>query len=140
MLGNCKNKRIQRKLLKVPTSANSKEEKFLAKLTRQDGETGQPCSRQYAKFIRDCVYYNVNYDPSIFNDRENNESRCASIGCIGGINSPLKKHLCFAKPPLLNLQTVQAPFLDNSPIYWFFLNLPFPQQLPLKIGFFSEPS
>ena len=37
------------------------------------------------------------------------------------------------RPPLLNMQTVQAPlFLDTPPLYWFFVN-------PLKVRFFSEP-
>ena len=54
-----------------------------------------------------------------------------------GINPPPLKsttHLFFAKPPPLNLQTVQALlFRPFPPIYWFCVNT------PLKIGFFSEP-
>ena len=58
------------------------------------------------------------------------------IVCIGGYQLPFKNTpLVLAKPPLLNLQTVQAPlyilvFLDPPP---------HPSPPSLKIGFFSEP-
>ena len=56
--------------------------------------------------------------------------------CIG-VLTPIKNTttLFFAKPPPLNLQIVQTPFLGNPPIYWFFITPP-----PLKLGFFREPA
>ena len=52
-----------------------------------------------------------------------------------GINPPQKYPLSLpAPPPSLNLQTVQAPLLGNSPIH-----IGFSQTPSLKIRFFSEP-
>ena len=59
--------------------------------------------------------------------------------CALGYQLPPQKHLpliCEAPPPPalnLNLKTIQAPFLANSPLYWFFV-----KPIPLKIEFFSE--
>ena len=50
-----------------------------------------------------------------------------------GINHSKTPPTYFWPGPPLNLQTVQAPFSGNSPyilVFW---------ELPLKIGFFSEP-
>ena len=54
-----------------------------------------------------------------------------------GINPPQKYPLSLPAPPpppSLNLQTVQAPLLGNSPIH-----IGFSQTPSLKIRFFSEP-
>ena len=55
-----------------------------------------------------------------------------NIVCKWVINPPQKHHL-FPEAPLLNLQTVRAPLLCNSPLYIGVL------QPPLKIRFFSDP-
>ena len=47
------------------------------------------------------------------------ETLCKVHSAYWGIKPPF----FFVKPPPLNLQTVQAPFLGISPIYWFFVNL-----------------
>ena len=54
------------------------------------------------------------------------------IVCIG-VSIPLKNTASLFLA-ISNLQTVQAPvFRQSPPLYWFFVNL------PLKLGFFSEP-
>ena len=59
------------------------------------------------------------------------------ILCIGVSIPPHQKHhphSLLPSPPPLNLQTIQAPFLGNPPIYIGFSWAP-----SLKVGFFSEP-
>ena len=56
------------------------------------------------------------------------------IVCIG-VSTPLKNTTPSFLPssPLLNLQTVQVPFLSNPPSILVF------HETSLKVGFFSEP-
>ena len=59
---------------------------------------------------------------------------CEDIVCIGLPPLENTPPLILAKPPPLNLQTVQAPpFLGNPPYI-----LVFREPLPLKLGFFGE--
>ena len=62
------------------------------------------------------------------------ESLLPSIVIIGVSTPPQKHHPSLScQAPLLNGQTVQAPFLGDPPLHIGF------SQAPLKVGFFSEP-
>ena len=69
----------------------------------------------------------------IWNLGSNHGTRCPTHSVHWGIN-PYHPLSCQALS--LNLQTVQAPLLRESPLYISFSWTPLP---PLKIGFFREP-
>ena len=94
--------------------------------------TGRTISNSNSIFFWNVVVFFFSY--LSFNDVDIIENHLHPIVCIGVSTSPQKHHPLFlAKPPPLNLQTVQAPLFKQPPYILVFGKIP-----PLKLGFFHE--